>query len=811
MIVNGSYIFVGLTVLVVFLSAALAVALIGLTTLSRQRRRRVTDLTDGAVLIIESGVVVEASSQAETLFDPVGDAVELIGQPVTQALGRLIDDREALDAVARLERSGQSLRLLTRTRGDQPVELIGAPRGVQLRLVLREAALLEAELSRAQGLAAEHERALTLVSWERTTLATLLAEAPIIAWNRLPNGALNWSAGRMATRAGPVTAEDVVRIMATKGGLPRPQGGVALEKSRIDVAVEGAPDTLPLQVTEVPGPGGTRMGFAVDATIAASAERTLTRFVQTMTETFAHLTVGLAIFDRNQTLALFNPALVQMWQVDPAWLAQRPSLREIIDALRASRRLPEVVDFHKFRAQLLALFNNPDTVDYEGLWHLDDGANIRVLARPHPHGALAFIFDDVSERMRLEQRYRHLVDLRRATLNSLDEGLAVFGPDGILQFANQAFHDIWDIEPESIAPAIHARELIGLCKGLTVETDAWRRLLGYISSDEARRPWSVRLSMGSGRALSARFAPLPDGSTMAVFTDITESERIALALSERNEALEAAEEMRGAVLDQISHRLRTPLNTIFGFGQLLNDPRFGALTERQRDYASGILEAAGHLLDTIDDVTELASLQIERGFDQRAELVLDEALELTRQLLDKRSAEAGVAFEVMPSEIREPLQCDPVRLRQIIFNLGSAAIERCGPGGRVRLGARAVGATAIEVSLVEQTPQGSGALGDRGSVMNALALSLIRRMVLREGGAIEVREGAASGEIITLCRFEDMRLVEPEPPARAVPEPAVTPNPTTWSLAGDSAVEPAAIAGTVATQGSDPGTRKMIC
>jgi hypothetical protein len=38
-----------------------------------------------------------------------------------------------------------------------------------------------------------------------------------------------------------------------------------------------------------------------------------------MTETFAHLNVGLAIFDRNQTLALFNPALVDMWQADPAW------------------------------------------------------------------------------------------------------------------------------------------------------------------------------------------------------------------------------------------------------------------------------------------------------------------------------------------------------------------------------------------------------------------------------------------------------------------------------------------------------------
>ncbi len=102
-------------------------------------------------------------------------------------------------------------------------------------------------------------------------------------------------------------------------------------------------------------------------------------------------------------------------------------------------------DFHDWRQRLTDLFENTETADYEELWHLSDGSDIRVLARPHPHGSLAFVFDDVTERIRLEQQYRHSIDLRRATLDRLDEGLVVFGPDGLLQLVNAAFHEIWGL------------------------------------------------------------------------------------------------------------------------------------------------------------------------------------------------------------------------------------------------------------------------------------------------------------------------------------------------------------------------------
>ncbi len=409
-------------------------------------------------------------------------------------------------------------------------------------------------------------------------------------------------------------------------------------------------------------------------------------------------------------------------------------------------------DFHGWRRRLTDLFENTETADYEELWHLADGSEIRVLARPHPHGSLAFVFDDVTERIRLEQQYRHSIDLRRATLDRLDEGLAVFGPDGLLQLVNAAFHEIWGTDAETVRPSMHASELLPLVRGLTVETDVWQRLMTFITSADSRQAWGARLTLGTGRIIGARFASLPDGSTMAVFADVTDSERIALALRERNEALEALEEMRGAVLDQISHRLRTPLNTIFGFGQLIADSRFGELTETQRGYANRILESARHLLAAIDDVTELAALEIGSLHDHGSELSLSDTLLLTGQLLEKRATEEGVTLRIVAPESGGEPACDPGRLRQIVFNMTTDAISRCGDGGQVELGAREGPDGAAEIYTLENSNHGE-TIDPADAETASPTLPFVRRLVAQEGGSFELLAGDDAVTLSAVCRF----------------------------------------------------------
>ncbi|MEO1774799.1 MAG: PAS-domain containing protein [Pseudomonadota bacterium] len=732
-----------------------------LTAALTRERERSEDLAHSIVFRTEGDRILDLSAMAVERCEAAP------GDGLADVLGHFLRDgrEETLAALDLLIRRGRPMRLLVTDGAGMPWELSGRPRGGELLVALTDASLVVTELRKSEARILARERALDAGWHERRTLSSLLEAGSIIAWQRAPDGGLLWAAGTVATREGAVTAQQITALVrARPDDSPPDEAGVM--RSRLEILPPGAIEPLPLQVIEVLGVDGTISGVATDATVAAQAERTLGRFVQTMTETFAHLTAGLAIFDRNQKLVLFNPAFAQLLQLDPSWLANRPSLRDALDALRSNQRIPETGDFHAWRARLLNLFENPERADFDEVWHLADGTNMKVLARPHPHGSLAFVFDDISDRVRLEQRYRQSIDLQVATLNRLEEGLCVFGADGRLQLVNAAFHQIFGTDDSTVHPDLHAREVIRLCRGLTVETEVWERVNKFITAEGARGASSDRLTLGSNRALRLRLAPLPGGATMIVIVDVTDSERFADALRERNEALENAEEMRSAVLDQISHRLRTPLNTIFGFGQLLNDPRFGQLSGRQAEYAAGILEASGQLLDTIDEVTDLASLQPGRRPESESDENLDEIVSLAQSLLEKRAAEAGIILRFTPTDETLRAACDGATLRQIVFNMMAGAVQRAVAGSTVTVEVGGVGDDKLEIAMRERPrPAGQPNLlstGEAAQTDGLAALSLTQRLVEAEGGSFGYgpapqRPGDAATDMLTTVVFSAER------------------------------------------------------
>lgn len=735
-----------------WIAAGLVVLLAMIMTLSLLLRRHTpggiiqheSELADGAVLLVDGGRVIRASKQASDWFGARrGLQLEELMRPV---LGSGAD--ATLHAISRLERNGDPIHLMTQDVENRPLEVMGRPEGGQLRIVLRDASYADRQLRDAQAALDARDAALSALDWKQQTVAALLDEAPLILWNRDPAGSVNWLGGEVDLGEGRVTAAEAVELLTSRQAIEGQISG-KIDRTRLEL---GEDTPVALHAVEIDGPHDTRCGFAVDASLTASAERTLTRFIQTMTETFAHLTVGLAIFDRNHRLILFNPALSEMWQIDATWLARRPDLREILDRLRSARRIPELTDYKAWREKLLGLFENPDAVDYEESWDLANGARIRVMARPHPHGALAFVFDDVTEQMKLENRFRHMDDLLRTALDRLDEGLAVFGANGLLQFVNAAFHEIWDTYPENVAKGVHAREIFELCSRLTVETDVWERGTTFATGELSREVWTARLTLGSGRVLRARFAPLPGGSTLAAFADVSDSERAALALVERNEALEAAEGMRRVVLDQISHRLRTPLNTVFGFGQLLTDHRFGALTPHQQTYAAGIIEAAGHLLETVKDVTELASMELDKPVFEADGIAIDHAIEITRELLENRAAEAQVSLSIELPDPVGKLERNGTRVRQIMFNMAADAIHRCSGGGKVRIGSRRDADGGVILYTRENPPEGQGTSLDSVE-KDSPTLPLVRRLAVKEAGTIHLTCDDDGREVEVSCNF----------------------------------------------------------
>ena len=212
-------------------------------------------------------------------------------------------------------------------RGDGTAfEIVGEPRGGAAWLSIRPAS----EEARAL---ADAEAALARVGGELRFLRDVLDRAPVMAWSRAPDGQVVWANAAYRDRFDAPAGELPDHRIANAFGqvieevplTPRGPG------SRRRVAVPGREEAEPrwYEVTEAPGPAGETVGFGLDADDLVAAEASLRRFVETLTETFAHLPIGLAVFDKNRRLGLFNPALTDLVKIDAVWLAGRPVLARL--------------------------------------------------------------------------------------------------------------------------------------------------------------------------------------------------------------------------------------------------------------------------------------------------------------------------------------------------------------------------------------------------------------------------------------------------------------------------------------------------
>lgn len=701
-------------------------------------------------------------------------------------------------AMAALERRGEPFSVVLRSRSGEAWAAAGAPQAGQAWLTIAPAAPEHLALREART---DMERQLHALTQSQITLDA----APVLIWRRDREGALIWANARYRAFAG---CEDgtALRELQFGGASDRPGAGTndqipsgdgPMPDGRLALFHATSGQRRWHEVSHIPQPDGGILGFALDAGAAVMAESALRRFVETLTETFAHLRIGLAIFDNSRRLGLFNPAFAEMMHLDPAWLAGRPRLDDVLLRLRESRMMPDRADFSAWRAGLLKLFESPDAADYAEDWALPGEVSIRVLARPHPQGSLAFMFEDVTATAQLERRFATEMEIRRAVIERLEEGVAAFGPDGQAQFANPAFARIWGFRPGAPnAPAALAA-VIRRCRPLTAgpvgsasvmtppgapgdpdtRQDIWSRLAAFAAEGARRTAWSERLRLLDGRVLRARIATLPDGSILTAFSDVTDAERAGAALTERNMALEAADEMRGALVEQTSRRLRTPLNIIGGHAQALQNSGLGDDADAR---ARAILQRAREVHEAIDGMADLANAQAGSLALHDGDVDLRAAMESVQERATRAAAERGVTLVVTTDDSIRAIPGDDARLRQILVNLITDAVHRAPAGAEVHAGVRPAagnsdgGEKMVEIWTCEPTRNEEPRRG--------LAHALARRLVELHGGFMRLRAeaGPDGPRMQVICSLPAGRPVEPTGPKAEIPAedvPEETPDP----------------------------------
>lgn len=504
-------------------------------------------------------------------------------------------------------------------------------------------------------------------------------------------------------------------------------------------------------------------GFAVDVTEAEEKRAELARLLDGHGETLNKLSSPVAIFDTEQRLQFYNSAFARLFRLSEDWLSEHPVHANLIEAMREKRRLPEQADFSAWRSDHLALHNNPEPT--EEMWHLPDSSTLRMMAQPHPLGGLLLLFEDVTDRLALESSYNTLIAVQRETLNNLHEGVAVFGSDGRLKLFNPNYARIWNLDTEHLHTEPHYNDILEASRPLLQSGDDWATLKHYLVHQmQERKSHTGRWYRPDGSVLDYAIVPLPDGRILITYIDVTDSFRIEHALRERNEALETADRLKSEFVANMSYELRTPLNSIIGFTEMLMSEISGPLVEKQRNYLDYVLSAAGDLRDLIDDILDLAV--IEAGamtLDIKAVSVVD-LVENCLSLGREEARKSGLKLKAELAPGCGQIEGDQRRLTQALFNLVGNAIKFTPPGGDVCITARPAGKDHVEL-IVDDT--GLGISSDdqeqafkkfntgtslHGRKGVGLGLSLVQSFITLHNGTVTLVSTPNIGTTIT-CRL----------------------------------------------------------
>ncbi len=359
---------------------------------------------------------------------------------------------------------------------------------------------------------------------QRDDLQQVADASPLLTWRENSAGAITWSNRAYHDLYQKVHQQPFDAAEHFKPLFAAPEAGKPSQRQAI--TLPDRKDPLWFEKYTCPLEAGTSLHFALNADPVVRAEEALRNFVQTLTKTFAHLPIGLAIFDRNRQLALFNLALADLTTLDPEWLSDRPTLYTFLDHLRERRQLPKPKDFNSWRDRFTALERAAEDGTFEEHWPLPTGQTFKVTGRPHPEGAVAFLFEDITAAISLQRHFRAELELGQAVLDGMPDALAVFSADGELVMSNDAFTELWGVEPREMLARMTLDDAVDLWQGRCQSSPIWKQLRDGtgpvrptqgVTSGRSRVPWGGQIAQKTGLDLTFTIRPLSRGATLCSF------------------------------------------------------------------------------------------------------------------------------------------------------------------------------------------------------------------------------------------------------------------------------------------------------
>lgn len=282
----------------------------------------------------------------------------------------------------------------------------------------------------------------------------------------------------------------------------------------------------------------------------------------------------------------------------------------------------------------------------------------------------------------VEELSAHTASLLAATFEATADGLLVTDEQGRIQNFNHRFAALFDLPPEIGLSGNDERITEQLLSRLQ-KPDDWTHLATQVEQTPDREIHTV-LALRNERHIECGVRPQRLHAKIVghvwCFSNITDRIRYEDALLSARNAATSANRAKSQFLAAMSHELKTPLNAILGFSDLIALDNY----PDQADSVRLIRQAGSHLLELINQVLELARAEagrielnlVPQGVDE----VIAEVIEIITPLASQQGIRIDYAHGSSPQVI-----ADALRIRQVLLNLLSNAIKYNRPDGWGRI------------------------------------------------------------------------------------------------------------------------------
>jgi signal transduction histidine kinase/FixJ family two-component response regulator len=520
----------------------------------------------------------------------------------------------------------------------------------------------------------------------------------------------------------------------------------------------------------------TRLAMARDITQSRDAQDHLIERHQILHEALENCLDGISAYETIRDRAgrvidfqciLANPAAVKMAQAAEGW--HLGTLLAFFPAAKEDGTFTRMVH----------AVETGEAVSHERRRELADGDQWLQVAFSKLRDGVLLTYTDITSRKRME---RELEDSRGAQVSILHNSI-----DGVIAFSavRGAAGELRDLRFDHINPAAEkllqedAGELLGRYIIATYpqlgEDGLLDKLRSVIETGEPSEFEFYSTRWEPARWYRVASSKLGDGVAVN-YADITSRKTAVQDMQKAKEAAEQADRSKSAFLAMISHELRTPMNGVIGFTNLLLDTE---LTATQRDFTQTIQQSSNALLVLIDDILDFSKIEAGKleldihAFDIR------HCLHDATVLLNPQAAAKGLSLvETIDDNVPKMIFSDASRLRQVVVNLMGNALKFTAKG-TIELSVRAdadVLRFEVRDTGIGMTPDVVGRLfqpfaqGDSSTTRRfggtGLGLAICKRLIELMGGVISVDSTPAQGSTFSFS----IPLTE-LPPARYIPRP----------------------------------------